>query len=71
MLHLTSEFNTYATRNTTNNELYIPMPRLEIYKQSFQYIGPTYYNSLPYHVKSAQSLDSFKSDVKRYIMSQV
>ncbi len=30
MLYDTSDFNTYATRNSSNNDLYIPMPKAEL-----------------------------------------
>ncbi len=69
MLYNTSDFNTYATRNASNKNLYIPMPKVELYRQSFQYTGPKYYNSLPQDVKDSQSLNRLKANLKDHIMS--
>ena len=69
MLSHTSDFNSYATRNASNNDLYVPMPRVEMFRQSFQYAGPVFYNNLPQEVKDSQSLSSFKVKLKNHLMS--
>ena len=37
----------YSTRNNVESKLYIPKPNIEIYRQSFQYAAPKFYNALP------------------------
>ena len=44
LLHHVSE---YSTRNNVESKLYIPKPNIEIYRQSFQYAAPKFYNALP------------------------
>ena len=69
LLTYTSDYNVYNTRNVTNNNLYIPKPRIDMFRQSFQYTGPTFYNKLPDHVKNASSLHEFKNVLKEFILS--
>lgn len=69
MLHSTKDFNMYSTRNSTTNMLYVPRPRVEIFKESFQYNGPLNYNTIPNDVKESQTLTMFKSQLKCHIMS--
>ena len=35
------------TRNNVESKLYIPKPNIEMYRQSFQYAAPKFYNALP------------------------
>ena len=37
----------HSTRNNVESKLYIPKPNIEIYRQSFQYAAPKFYNALP------------------------
>jgi hypothetical protein len=69
MLSCAGDVNTYVTRHTVSNDLYVPRPRVEIYRQSFQYTGPTSYNNIPQDVKDSQSLSTFKISLKSHIMS--
>ena len=69
MLSYASDINTYVTRHTMSNDLYVPRPRVEIYRQSFQYTGPISYNNIPQDVKESQSLSSFKVSLKSHIVS--
>ena len=67
-IELSSHYNSYCTRNSSNDTLYIPKPRLEKFRQSFQYAGPTLYISLPEHVKQSTSLSSFKKNTKHHFL---
>ena len=69
MLSYTSEYNEYNTRNVSNNELYVPRPRLDLYRQSFQYTGPMLYNSLPNTIKNVESLLCFKKELRSHVLS--
>ena len=51
-------------RSLTDTTLYIPQPKLEIFRKSLAYSGPKIWNTLPEFVRDAPSLDSFKH---RYI----
>ncbi len=46
------------------------MPKVELYRQSFNYTGPKFYNSLPQDVKDSLSLNSVKANLKDHIMAQ-
>ena len=37
----------YSTRNNVELKLYIPKSNIEIYRQSFQYAAPKFFNALP------------------------
>ena len=54
--------NAYNLRNTVN-KLAIPLPRTEIFKNSFSYDGVVSWNSLPDHLRQASSLTTFKSSI--------
>ena len=68
MLHDSSDYNLYTTRNTSTGFLYVPKPRLEIYRQAFQYTGPNLYNDIPNDIKTSQTLSCFKSKLRNYTM---
>ncbi|KAI8492179.1 hypothetical protein Bbelb_300760 [Branchiostoma belcheri] len=50
-----------STRQSTLDNLIIPRPQLEVYRRSLRYSGATVWNSLPPHVRAAQSLGTFRS----------
>ena len=54
----------YQTRAVTNNDLIVPCAYLSIYKSSVAFNGPTLWNSLPSHIKEADSLYNFKNSYK-------
>ena len=66
-IHYVHELNVRETRQA--NQLYVPMPRKELYRQSFQYTGTTFYNSVPHEIKDTLSLSTFKRELRRHIMS--
>ena len=68
LLHHVSEYNMHSTRNNVESKLYIPKPNIEIYRQSFQYAAPKFYNSLPTDITACTSLDQFKSKLRSYVM---
>ena len=55
-------------RSATNQCLYIPKPKLEIYRKSLSYSGPKLWNTLPEAVRNAPTLGSFK---QRYLRLQM
>ena len=52
-----------------SNMLYVPKPRIDKFKQSFQYIGPSLYNTFPQDVKESSSLSVFKKRSKEHILA--
>ncbi len=56
----------------SSSHLLLTVPRCR-YKskgdRAFSVVGPTLWNGLPYHVRSAPSLDIFKSRLKSYLYS--
>ena len=61
MLSYTRDINSCVTRHTTNNNLYVPSPRVDIYRQSFQYPGPLVYNNIPQDVNKRAVIVKFQS----------
>ena len=59
-----SEIN---TRSASRLLLQIPKPNCEMFKRSFAYLGPTVWNSLPYDLRCATSLNVFKIHLKKYV----
>ena len=56
----TNDIHNLDLRSVTNQNLYAPKPKLEIYRKSLAYSGPKIWNTLPASVKNAPSLQSFK-----------
>lgn len=63
------EVNNRCSRSHDMN-VYIPMPRSELSKMSFNYIGATFWNALPNNLKECHTLDQFKYILKCFIKSQ-
>ena len=49
----------YSLRDSVN-KLFVPFPRTNFMKNSFTYSGTVLWNSLPCHVREAESLSQFK-----------
>ena len=49
----------YSLRDSVN-KLFVPFPRTNFMKNSFTYSGAVLWNSLPCHVREAESLSQFK-----------
>ena len=49
-----------TTRNSTNNNLWIPNSRLTCTRNGLRYTGPAVYNLLPRDLKTATSMPYFK-----------
>ena len=69
LLDNVSDFNQYNTRNVNSSMLYVPKPRIELFRQSFQYNGPQCFNQLPTCIKEAPTIASFKRLLKSHFMS--
>ena len=51
----------------SRNNLYVPRPRLDLFKTSISFAGASLWNSLPQNIKSCISLPCFKRNLHRYI----
>jgi hypothetical protein len=54
-----SNYNFYQTRLSNASMLYVPKPRIEKFRQSFQYVGPILYNGLPKDLTGSINLHDF------------
>jgi len=63
----TSVQTRYHLRSSADQSLDVPRTRLKFGERSFRHAGPTAWNSLPMHVKSATSVDVFKSRLKTHL----
>ena len=55
-----------VTRTSASMNVQVPRPKLEIFRNSFQYSGAVVWNNLPEHIKEASTLESFKYLYKKY-----
>lgn len=61
-----SQTCTRILRSSENGSLVVPRSRTALYDRSFSTSAPKLWNSLPYSIKSAHSLNAFKKCVKEY-----
>ena len=55
-----SEAHNRALRSTTKNLLHVPKPNIEIYRKSLAYSGSKIWNSIPEHIRNANSPQQFR-----------
>ena len=60
----------HSERNNANNELYVPKKPL-VKCTGFSYLGPKLYNMLTTEVKSAKSIDDFKTKLMGWIWKNI
>ena len=51
----------------SRNNLYVPRPRLDLFKTSISFAGASLWNSLPQNIKSCIALPCFKRNLHKYI----
>ena len=67
----TSEFTRTHLHYTRNRDQLLPrFHRLALSQKSISYSGPIFWNSLPNEVKTCRSLNTFKSNLKKYLISK-
>ena len=57
----TSDIHQGSLRSTTDNLLYVPKPKTEIFRNSFSYSGSMMWNAIPESVKQSSSVVMFKA----------
>ena len=70
-LNFVNDSHSYVTRASVQNDLTLPKPNCEIFRQSFMYLGPLMWNSLPCHIRNISDIIQFKNIIKNYVMSNV
>ena len=64
-----AESHSRNLRSVENDLLMIPFSRTRYYDHSFAIQGAKQWNSLPIDIRNAQSLDSFKHNVKLHLLA--
>ena len=54
-------------RYMSQNNLFVPRPRLDLFKTSISFAGASLWNSLPQNIKSCVSFHCFKLNLHKYI----
>ena len=62
--------NGVITRSS-NKKLKLPLRKIKLGIRSLFYVGPNTWNSLPYNMKSAASVNSFKHYIKEYFLKKL
>ena len=65
--HLTVPQMARVNENAAQHHLTVPHPFLSLFKHSFIYAGPTFRNSLPFHITHTDNLFSLKQKLKLYL----
>ncbi len=55
------------TRSSVNLTLEVPLTRLRVTDNDLYIQGPKTWNQLPVHIRTLNSLDSFKEEIKKFI----
>ena len=69
LLHYKSELTNRSLRSTDNKELNIPRSYTNYFKNSFSISAPTFWNTLPISIRSADSIASFKLSLKNFLLN--
>lgn len=64
-----NEFS-YLTRSINRKKIKLPKVQKTIFRKSNQYLGPKYFNLLPYEIKNCNSFKTFSVKVKNWIFLQ-
>ena len=65
-----SDYHNRTLRSTSNDLLHIPRSHSSYLDHSFSVKGPTLWNSLPSNIRQLSSLNTFKTSLKSYLLSQ-
>ena len=57
----------YALRSATRNLMSVPRTKTKLGERSFTVAGPSIWNALPDSVKTADSIETFKSNLKTFL----
>ena len=61
--------HSYQTRSALNGNLYMPTSHLFTEQRSLNYAGSKLWNEIPFENRNADSLNSFKTNFKAYLLT--
>ena len=64
-----STYHSYQTRSAVNGNLYMPTSHLFTEQRSLSYAGSKLWNEIPFEIRNADSLNSFKTNFKAYLLT--
>ena len=68
--YLSVLFKRQETRYPTSRlNFNIPLPRIDIYKTSLSFSGPSFWNTLPSSIKSVGTISSFKANLQKHLLT--
>ena len=62
--------SSYGLRSIEAQKMCIPRHKNELFKRSLQYSGAIIWNTIPLHIKEASTLQTFKNNLSKYIISK-
>ena len=65
--YLAQLFISYQSNYTNTKNLYVPRPRVDLFKTSISFAGASLWNSMPQNIKSCISLPCFKRNLHKYM----
>ena len=65
-----NEFIQKAPARYSSENYILPHVRIDLYKSSFAFFGPSIWNSLPLSLKRCQLVSQFKSKVRKFLLEQ-
>jgi hypothetical protein len=68
LLKYVGKNNPYNLRNIEDKNLFIPKPKMSLFKNSFSYSGPKLWNQLPTTIRSSPNIAIFKYRLKKYFI---
>jgi hypothetical protein len=63
-----SEFLTPPSSRYGSENYILPLPRVDIFKTSFSFSGPSTWNSLPAYISQCPTLNTFKKCLHKYLL---
>ena len=57
-----------SQRSASNQNFYIPKPKLSIFKESLSYSGPIIWNNIPSEIKSSSNLNAFSKTMVDWLI---
>ena len=69
MLSLNAVINCRGIKTRGSGNYFIPSVRTDYRRFSIKFRGPTMWNSIPQHIKGAESLSIFKSNYHSYLIT--
>jgi hypothetical protein len=59
----------HASDRYGSDKYILPLPRVDIFKSSFSFSGPSVWNSLPSHIVHCNTISNFKSHLRQILLN--